>query len=135
MFHIRPIQSKEEQKELCRLCNVEYDEDCLAYGAYIEERFSGICQFRLGEHGYIQDLCPRQDVEDFEVMFIMGRTTMNFIDLCGIHTCFARRMAGDQRLIRAIGFHEIEGQDDLFADMTGMFDGSHCTGGHAGKQE
>ena len=133
MFHIRPIESKDEQRELCALCSAIYDEDCLAYGAYIDGKFAGISQFRLGNAGYIADLRPKNGVDDFEVMFIMGRTTMNFIDLCGIHTCYAAKTAGDRRLLLAIGFRETEGENDLFANMTGMFDGSHCAGTH-GKE-
>ncbi len=135
MFHIRPIESKDEQRDLCSLCSLEYDEDCLAYAAYIDGEFSGISQFRLGEAGYIRDLRPKEGVDDFEVMFIMGRATMNFIDLCGIHTCYASATAGDRRLLTAIGFRETENEKILFADMTGMFDGSHCTGGHGQEKE
>ena len=126
MFEIKPIQNKTEQENYCNRCNAVYDADCMAYGAFVEDKFSGICQFHIrnGE-GYIKDLTPATGVDDFEVMFIMGRVAMNFIDLCGVHTCKCRRGAGDNRLITAIGFKDT-GDADLFADMTGMFDGSHC---------
>ena len=89
----------------------------------------GFSQFEVGEAGYIYDLLPAVGSDDFEAMFILGRQTMNFIDLCGNHICKARKDAGDARLLRAIGFKG-EG-DELSCDMTGMFDG-HCSG-HAVK--
>lgn len=126
MFEIKPIQNKTEQENYCIRCGAEYDADCMAYGAWIKDIFSGICQFHIRDgHGYIRDLVPVTGVDDFEVMFIMGRVTMNFIDLCGVHTCKCRREAGDKRLLTAIGFKDVDG-GELFADMTGMFDGSHC---------
>ena len=89
------------------------------------EELMGFSQFEVGDVGYIYDLIPAQGTTDFEAMFILGRQTMNFIDICGNHICKASRSAGDARLLRAIGFKE-QG-DELFCDMTGMFDG-HCSG-------
>jgi hypothetical protein len=43
-------------------------------------------------------------VDDFEMMFIMGRSVMNFIDICEHHTCVALPEAADHRLLIAIGF-------------------------------
>lgn len=130
MFKIEPIRTKEEQRKYCELCHIEYDEDYLAYAAFIDGAFSGICQFRIiGDAGMIRDLVPLPGVDDFEVMFIMGRSTMNFIDLCGVHLCRARKNAGEMRLLTGIGFRDV-GEDSLFADMTGMFDGSHCASKH-----
>jgi len=126
MFTIKPIQTKEEQERLCALCGIDYDADCMAYGADVDGVFAGICQFRIdGSDGYIRDLAPTTGTYDFEVMFIMGRQTMNFIDLCGVHTCRCRVGAGRDTLLRGIGFRDTKG-DDLYADMTHMFDGEHC---------
>ncbi len=87
----------------------------------------GFAQFDItGEAGYIKTLRERMGCSDFEAMFILGRATMNFIDLCGSHTCFAAPDAADERLIRAIGFKLTE-SGEYFADMTHMFDG-HCDG-------
>ena len=89
------------------------------------ENLMGFSQFEIGETGYIYNLLTAKDTHDFEAMFILGRQTMNFIDICGNHTCKASKFAGDSRLLRAIGFKEVE--NELFCDMTGMFDG-HCSG-------
>jgi hypothetical protein len=61
-------------------------------------------------------------------MFILGRATMNFIDICGSHKCRASLSAGDERLLKSIGFKEVAGE--YFSDMTGMFDGN-CKGHHS----
>lgn len=127
MFKITPVQSKEEQIKLCRLCDANYREGAFAYVMFDIDTgdIMGMSQFEIGESGYIFDLCEPEGHDDFEAMFILGRQTMNFIDTCGAHTCCAAKDAGNERLLRAIGFKE---QDDkLYCDMTGMFDG-HCSG-------
>lgn len=127
MFKITPVQSKEEQIKLCRLCDADYREGAFAYVMFDIDTgdIMGMSQFEIGESGYIFNLCEPEGHDDFEAMFILGRQTMNFIDTCGAHTCRAAKDAGNERLLRAIGFKE---QDDkLYCDMTGMFDG-HCSG-------
>ena len=86
----------------------------------------GMSQFDIsGDSGYIKTLKPKNGYSDFEAMFILGRATMNFIDLCGKHTCIANIDAGEERLLKSIGFKP--SGDEYFADMAGMFDG-HCDG-------
>ena len=69
-------------------------------------KLMGFSQFEIRDgEGYISDLLPAPEYkDDFEAMFILGRQTMNFIDLCGIHTVKACATAADERLIKAIGF-------------------------------
>ena len=91
----------------------------------------GISQFEIeGDSGYISDLREAPGLSDFEAMFILGRQTMNFIDLCGAHICYARDGAADPKMLSDMGFKEKHGSD-YYCDMTGMFDG-HCDG-HAKK--
>ncbi len=127
MFKIIPVQSKEEQAELCRKCGVSYREGAFAYVMFDIDTgdIMGMSQFEIGGCGYIFDLREAPNHDDFEAMFILGRQTMNFIDTCGAHSCYADKTAGVERLLKAIGFKENE--DKLFCDMTGMFDG-HCSG-------
>lgn len=127
MFKITPIQDKIRQEEVCNACGVEFKPDSFAYQMFDLDSgaIMGVCQFEIGEHGYIYDLRPAIGSDDFEAMFILGRQTMNFIDLCGVHTCYADKNAAEERLLRAIGFKEADSK--LFCDMTGMFDG-HCSG-------
>ena len=127
MFKITPIQDKTRQNEVCLACGVEFKPDAFAYQMFDidTEEIMGIAQFEIGEHGYIYDLRPAPSIDDFEAMFILGRQTMNFIDLCGVHTCYADKTAADEKLLKAIGFKETDGK--LFCNMQGMFDG-HCSG-------
>ena len=127
MFKITPIQDKSRQKEICESLETEFHPEAFGYIMFDidTEKLMGFSQFEVGEIGYIYDLLPAKDVDDFEAMFILGRQTMNFIDICGNHICKAKENAGDARLLRAIGFKESDGE--LYCDMTGMFDG-HCSG-------
>ena len=133
VFKITPVQDKSRQNEICKLCGVEYRQGFLAYQMVdtVTGELMGMSQFEIGRgSGYISDLRAAPGVDDFEAMFILGRQTMNFIDLCGLHECRAAKYAADEQLLRAIGFKEIS--DGLpYCNMTGMFDG-HCDG-HAVK--
>lgn len=129
MFKITPVQEKTKQKELCELFGIEFRADFFAYLMYDMDSLAplGLSQFEIkGESGYISELIPAPGVSDNEAMFILGRQTMNFIDLCGAHKCYARNGAADAKFISAIGFKSLVG-DEYFCDMTGMFNG-HCDG-------
>lgn len=127
MFKITPIQEKTRQKEICDICGAEYRPDAFAYQMYDIDsgEIMGMTQFEIGESGYIFDIREASGRDDFEAMFILARQTMNFIDLCGNHICFASKNAANERLLRAVGFKEND--DKYFCDMSGMFDG-HCDG-------
>lgn len=129
MFKIIPIQNQAEQKRVAELCGGEYREGYFAYAMLdaATEEVMGFSQFEIsGELGYISDIKERLGKDDFEAMFILGRQTMNFIDICGAHKCEISADAAPERLIKAIGFKPLcDGK--YFSDMTGMFDG-HCSG-------
>jgi rubredoxin len=127
MFKITPIQDKTRQNEICQLCGATFRPDAFAYQMYDMDsgEIMGMSQFEITECGYIYDIKEAPDRDDFEAMFILGRQTMNFIDTCGAHTCYIDKNAGDERLIRSIGFKDVNG--NLFVDMDGMFDGN-CSG-------
>lgn len=129
MFKISPIQEAESQSLYAKMCGADYKEGCFAYGMKDVEsgELMGFSQFEIGEGvGHITDLRPRLNTSDNEAMFILGRATMNFIDLCGAHLCTADKNASDPALLHAIGF-KTEKDGLLFCDMNGMFDG-HCEG-------
>lgn len=128
IFRITPVQDKAEQKRICELCGAELRQESFAYVMLdtVTGEVMGMSQFELlGEVGVIYDLREAPGLDDFEAMFILGRQTMNFIDICGAHICRATEAAGDARLMHAIGFRDGE------CNMAGMFDG-HCDG-HAVK--
>ena len=126
MFKITPIQDKSRQSEVCLACGVEFKPEAFAYQMFDidTEKIMGIAQFEIGEHGYIYDLRPALNIDDFEAMFILGRQTMNFIDKCGAHKCKAYFSTADVKLLTSIGFKSDDGIN-YFCDMTNMFDG-HC---------
>ena len=132
MFKISAIQDFTEQQEVAKACGTTAKPGFFAYAMRDCDTLNimGFSQFEINSDGYIADLCPAIGLDDFEAMFILGRSTMNFIDLCGVHFCRAGKDAAEEKLLRAIGFKP-DG-DGFSVDMTGMFDGSHCSG-HAVK--
>ena len=129
MFKITPIQNKMRQKDICELFGTEFREEAFAYILYDHDTgdVMGMSQFEiLSGEGYIFDLREAPDSSDREAMFILGRQTMNFIDLCGSHTVYAPKDASDEKLLHAIGLRLCK-DGIYYADMTGMFDGK-CDG-------
>ena len=109
MLKVLPIQSNLRQEEICLKCGVTYNPDMLAYAATVDDKLAGVCQFRLtSQGGEITDLAPAEDGDSFEALFIMGRGTLNFIDLCGVHSAFYSGKQPDDKLLRAIGFTQDE---------------------------
>ena len=121
MLKVLPIQTKERQEEICKLCSVEYKPDLLAYFAEVDGTLAGVSQFKLTDKGgIVYDLAPADDFYNFEALFVMGRGTLNFIDLCGVHRAFFDGEADDQ-LLRAVGFKKNEdGRYEV--DLNGFFD-------------
>ena len=103
MLEVRSIQTKKEQREICGLCNVEFDPDCLAYGAAENGKLLGVAQFRVhGEYAVIYDLANSAVTEDMEALVIMGKAMLNFIDLCGIKDVMLKTQ--NQNLSEILGF-------------------------------
>ena len=125
MLKVLPIQTKDYQKECAEKCAAPYIADALAYEATVDGELVGICQFRVtADGGLIYDLASVPGIDDFESMFIMGRGTLNFIDLCGVHRAYYKGDAPDARLLRAIGFRENE--EGVFEiNLEGFFT-DHC---------
>ena len=129
MFKITPIQEKSLQEQCAIACDANFIPDSFGYMMSDAEtgELMGFSQFTINsDSGYIYDLKSKIGYSDFEAMFILGRATLNFIDLCGTHTCKASIEAADEKLMKCIGFKRDE-NSEYFVDMTGMFDG-HCSG-------
>ena len=130
MFKISPIQSQEEQELVANACGAKYKAGAFGYAMRDSKNgeLMGFSQFEItNDGGFLWDLRPAGDLDDYEAMFILGRATMNFIDLCGTHTLSATSESGDTTLLRAIGLKPTN-DGHFFCDMTGFFDGSHCSG-------
>ena len=128
MLKVLPIQSKLTQEEICLRCNVKYDPDLLAYSATVDDELAGVCQFKLTDKGgMVYDLAPVKDSFDFEAMFVLGRGTLNFIDLCGVHYAFYKGAVDDEqseRLITAVGFKKTD-EGSYEVNLEGFFT-DHC---------
>ena len=131
MLKILPIQSKLRQEEICLKCKIEYNPDLLAYAATVDEELVGICQFKLTDKGgvlydlaKVPDRVENKECSDFEAMFVMGRGTLNFIDLCGVHYATFEGKDPEDGLLRAIGFSKNE--DGIYEiNLEGFFT-DHC---------
>lgn len=129
MFKITPIQDFNRQEEVAKACLTYGKCGAFAYEMIDQESGSllGMSQFEI-ENGkaILFDLHSAPDVIDFEAMFILGRQTLNFIDLCGVHECVAMPNAADERLLKCVGFQKIA-DGKWICKTEGMFDG-HCNG-------
>lgn len=131
MLIIKPIEDKNEQKDICQKCGIEYKPELFAYKAHNDGELLACAQFDIKDNGAVID-AMRQVIgtgDDFEGMFILGRAVLNFLDLCGVEKAFypAPENEKEARLARAIGFKDNNGI--LTAVLTGMFDAKcegHC---------
>ena len=128
MLKVLPIQSKAEQESICKQCNVEFCPDLLAYSATVDGDLRGVSQFKLtAEGGLVFDIAQVDKVYDFESLFVLGRATLNFIDLCGVHFAVYKGAIENEekeRLIKAIGFKK-DADGGFSVDLTGFFT-DHC---------
>ena len=128
MLKVLPIQTKSEQEAICNACNVTYNPDLLAYSATVDGELRGVSQFKLtAEGGLVYDVAPAIDTYDFEALFVLGRGTLNFIDLCGVHYAIYKGSVDSEekeRLLKAIGFKKTD-KGTLELDLNGFFT-DHC---------
>lgn len=123
MLTVLPIQSKDEQKELCSLCNVEFNLDAFAYKA-ADGDFIGICQFYFENGiGYIQNLAYAQGADDTEAMIIMLRATMSFMHRCGLATSKLCKDCMPESLRNMSGYIKNE-NDEYEVDLKKFY--GHC---------
>lgn len=127
MLEVLPIQTKTEQSTICKYCGVPYDQDLMAYKAISDGVIVGVCQFTMNElGGHIKNLATIQgnDITPqarAEALFVMGRATLNFIDLCGVHIAyFEDADFSEDAMISAIGFKKNE-QGVWQMDLTDFF--------------
>lgn len=115
MLEVLPIQTKTEQETICKYCGVAFDQELMAYKAISDGVVVGVCQFTMNQTGgHILNLAVIQgsDITQkarAEALFVMGRATLNFIDLCGVHIAyFEDTTFPDEAMISAIGFKKNE---------------------------
>ena len=140
MLQVLPIQTKEEQAAVCAKCSVTFKPDCMAYHALVDGELTAVCQFTMdAEGGHIHDLALVKsrsftDVDRIESLFVMGRATLNFIDLCGVHTAYFEDASFDgEGMIKSIGFTK-NSEGRWFVDLTDFFV-EPCQHGHGMKRD
>ena len=121
MLEVLPIQTKQEQEALCARCEIPFHTELLAYKALVDGELRGVCQFTMDANGgRIMDFAHVPNAYEFEPMFVMGRATLNFIDLCGVHRAFFDAAYDNETLIKAIGFSKnSDGRFEM--DLTDFF--------------
>lgn len=122
MLEVLPIQEKSTQEATCLRCGVEYKPELMAYSAHVDGELVGVCQFTMtAKGGELIDLANAEGIKDTQALFVIGRATLNFIDLCGVHYAFCRSTQIDEVLLRAIGFSK--NSDGIYdVDLTHFFD-------------
>jgi hypothetical protein len=78
---------------------------------------------KVTDRGPASDEAAR-DRSDFEALFVMGRGTLNFIDLCGVHYAYYKGTNIDEPLLRAIGFKKEE-NGEYGINLEGFFTDHH----------
>ena len=104
MLTVLPIQSKDEQKELCEKCGINFIPNAFAYRAD-DESFIGVCQFTFeNDAGYIKHLSYLPGVIDNEAMIIMLRAANSFMFRCGIIDSYIDKSGTTDVLLRISGY-------------------------------
>lgn len=130
MIQVLPIQEKALQAQFCALCSIPYRAEQLAYAAYdAKGNFVGMCQFYMNaEGGHLTDLALPTKEDPLDALFVLGRTALNFIDLCGIKLAFFEGTGLGDPLLSRIGFSKNE-QGNWAMNLEGFFT-KGCSCGH-----
>lgn len=108
MLNIKPIQDKDTQRELCILCGIEYNAEHFCYGGYNDGVLCAVCQFYLnGEFGFIDEIASAPTKNDGEILTLIGRSALSFIDFCGVHK--AIYLGANKDIAKTLGFKDENG--------------------------
>ncbi len=119
MLKFHPIQDKEIQRDFCEKCRTAFIPEAMAYSAYEDENFIGVAQFDIkNDGGVLYNVTLLPEIDDWEARFILGRSVMNFVDLCGMHDMYCEE--SDEKFCRMLGFRKNE-EERYYLDMTGFF--------------
>ncbi len=120
MLRARALRDVEEQKSCCKACGMEHNPDMLYFAIFENETDClGTMEFRFTKEGArITNVMPKIDTYDDEAMFILGKATLNFIDLVGPK--YVEYAAQDQKLCRLLEFFPKNGV--MQVSLEGYFD-------------
>lgn len=124
MLEVKPVRDTSEQKAVCEACGIAYLPGHFVYGATEDGALVGASLFDItGEGAVVEAIRPAPGNEkDFEGLFILGRGTLNFLDLCGVKQAVMRvHDETDTRLSHILGFRD-DGTGTLRLSLVGLFD-------------
>ncbi len=109
MLKVKPIQDKELQRQMCLLCNIEYNSEHFCYGGYVDDVLHAVCQFYLnGEYGFIDEIALVPGQSNDQIITLIGRSALSFIDFCGVHK--ALYLGDNTDIARSLGFKGEDGK-------------------------
>ncbi len=120
MLRARPIRDINEQKQCCAACGMQHNADLLYFSIFENETDClGTCAFRFSGKGVeIIDVQPKPGTYDDEAMFILGKATLNFVDLVGFKDVVYK--AEDMKLASLLEFFPKDGVWQV--NLEGYFD-------------
>ena len=120
MLRARALRDIEEQKSCCSVCGMVHNPDMLYFAIFENETAClGTLEFRFTKEGAVfTDVKPKVGTYDDEAMFILGKATLNFIDLVGPK--YVEYAAGDEKLCRLLEFYPKNGV--MQVNLNGYFD-------------
>ncbi len=124
MFVVRPIQNKEEQKMICKMLNVPYYENALAfYAADLKsdnttiDEYISICQFYLSGEAEIVGFHAADGREEDEAVVVMLRAAMSFMQRCGAGYARFLEGAASEFWMKKSGFPQNNGVYRIDLDL------------------
>ena len=120
MLKVIPMSKAAEQERVCLISGLKYDRSLFAYAVYADDKVCGAAQFYIKENiGYISDL-KTVDENDSELVMLLGRSVLNFLDLHGIEEVYFEKNGGYyENAAKIIGFSIKNG--NKYAYLPGMF--------------
>ncbi len=109
MLRARPIRDITEQKSCCAACGMVHNADLLYFAIFEDETDClGTCAFKFSQTcAEMIEIKPKCETYDDEAMFILGKATLNFIDLVGFKSVIYK--ADDEKLRDLLEFYPKEG--------------------------
>jgi len=126
MLEIQSIQDKTEQENICNMCGAVYDADALAYKCLESAEgvgvIAGCVQFRItGRRSGILTLSNAAGCDNSDALFLLGRSALNFINLCGVDDSYINENCGcADNIIFRIGFRK-NSSGELYMNLKDFF--------------
>lgn len=121
MLTIQPIQSKDEQEDICRRCGALYLPASFAYSATVDGILTGVCQFSLRSgDAVLTTLQCAPNLADDEALLIMAHAAISFAERCGAQVVVCDAAVVSPSLLTRLGLKPQE-SGIYAASMTELF--------------